>query len=131
MTALTLTILRRSWATRHRRRLLVLGGQVALGVVLLVAWEFFAGPPGDPHVLIDDYLVSQPSDIWAALVDWYARGLIWPNVYTTVYETVIGFLLGSLLGAGRGLNLHIQLAVAAGGYLVAVILAWLTIGNSG
>jgi len=40
-------------------------------------------------------------------------------------------LLGSLLGAGRGLDLRIPLAVAAGGYLVAVILAWITIGNSG
>jgi MFS transporter, DHA2 family, methylenomycin A resistance protein len=40
-------------------------------------------------------------------------------------------LLGSLLGAGRGLDLQIPLAVAAGGFLVAVILAWITIGNSG
>ncbi|HUB23092.1 MAG TPA: hypothetical protein VMA97_11860 [Streptosporangiaceae bacterium] len=40
-------------------------------------------------------------------------------------------LPGSLLGAGRGLDLRIPLAVAAGGFLVAVILAWITIGNSG
>jgi MFS transporter, DHA2 family, methylenomycin A resistance protein len=40
-------------------------------------------------------------------------------------------VLGSLLGAGRGLNLHLPLAVAAGGYLVAVILAWITIRNDG
>ena len=38
-------------------------------------------------------------------------------------------LLGSLLGAGRGLNLHTPLAVAAGGYLVAVALAWVTVRN--
>ena len=32
-------------------------------------------------------------------------------------------LLGSLLGSGRALSLHVPLAVAAGGYLVALALA--------
>jgi len=36
-------------------------------------------------------------------------------------------LLGSLLGSGRALSLHLPLAVAAGGYLVALALAALTI----
>ncbi|HEV2254095.1 MAG TPA: hypothetical protein VGS06_12950, partial [Streptosporangiaceae bacterium] len=36
-------------------------------------------------------------------------------------------LLGSLLGSGRALNLHVPLAVAAGGYLVALALAWIAI----
>ena len=36
-------------------------------------------------------------------------------------------LLGSLLGSGRALSLHIPLAAAASGYLVALALAWITI----
>jgi hypothetical protein len=36
-------------------------------------------------------------------------------------------LLGSLLGSGRALSLHVLLAVAAGGYLVALALAWIAI----
>ena len=36
-------------------------------------------------------------------------------------------LLGSLLGSGAALSLHLPLAVAAGGYLVAVALAAITI----
>ena len=36
-------------------------------------------------------------------------------------------LLGSLLGSGRVLNLHVPLAVAAGGYLVALALACIAI----
>jgi hypothetical protein len=36
-------------------------------------------------------------------------------------------LLGSLLGSGRGLSPHVPLAVAAGGYLVALALAWIAI----
>jgi hypothetical protein len=36
-------------------------------------------------------------------------------------------LLGSLLGSGRALSLHVPLAVAAGGYLVALALAWTAI----
>ena len=36
-------------------------------------------------------------------------------------------LLGSLLGSGRALSLHVPLAVAAGGYLVALALAWIAI----
>ena len=40
-------------------------------------------------------------------------------------------LLGSLLGSGHTLNLHLPLAFAAGGYLVALALAWLGIRNNG
>jgi len=40
-------------------------------------------------------------------------------------------LLGSLLGSGRALSLHLPLAVAAGGYLVALALAVLTIRGRG
>jgi len=36
-------------------------------------------------------------------------------------------LLGSLLGSGPALSLHVPLAVAAGGYLVALALAWIAI----
>jgi DHA2 family methylenomycin A resistance protein-like MFS transporter len=36
-------------------------------------------------------------------------------------------LLGSLLGSGRALRLHVPPAVAAGGYLVALALAWTAI----
>jgi MFS transporter, DHA2 family, methylenomycin A resistance protein len=40
-------------------------------------------------------------------------------------------LLGSLLGSGHALNLRIPLAAAAGGYLVALALAWIAIRNNG
>jgi MFS transporter, DHA2 family, methylenomycin A resistance protein len=40
-------------------------------------------------------------------------------------------LLGSLLGSGRALSLHLPLAVAAGGYLVALALAALAIRGRG
>jgi DHA2 family methylenomycin A resistance protein-like MFS transporter len=36
-------------------------------------------------------------------------------------------VLGSLLGSGRALSLHVPLAVAAAGYLIALVLAWTTI----
>ena len=40
-------------------------------------------------------------------------------------------LLGSLLGSGHALSLHVPLAVAAGGYLVALALAWIAIRGRG
>ena len=40
-------------------------------------------------------------------------------------------LLGSLLGSGPSPLLRIPLAVAAGGYLVALALAWVGIRNDG
>ena len=40
-------------------------------------------------------------------------------------------LLGSLLGSGHTLNLRLPLAFAAGGYLVALALAWMAIRNNG
>jgi len=36
-------------------------------------------------------------------------------------------LLGSLRGSGPALNLRLPLAVAAGGYLVAIALTWIGI----
>jgi DHA2 family methylenomycin A resistance protein-like MFS transporter len=40
-------------------------------------------------------------------------------------------LLGSLLGSGHTLNLRLPLAFAAGGYLVALALAWIGLRNTG
>jgi hypothetical protein len=39
-------------------------------------------------------------------------------------------VLGSLLGSGHTLNLRLPLAAAAGGYLVALALAWIAIRNA-
>ncbi len=40
---------------------------------------------------------------------------------------VLGSLLSSGTGPGHALNLHVPLAVAAAGYLIAVALAWAAI----
>ena len=40
-------------------------------------------------------------------------------------------MLGSLLGSGHTLNLHVPLAVATAGYLIATALAWFAIRGTG
>jgi NitT/TauT family transport system permease protein len=72
--------------------------RVALAALYLGAWEFFAGKPGEPHVLIDTFYVSQPSDIFHALQQWWDQGVLMSNIWITLQETLIGFMIGAALG---------------------------------
>jgi NitT/TauT family transport system permease protein len=70
--------------------------QVAVGVIFLTFWELAAGP------LIDPFFISEPSAVFAKLVDWIRRGELFPHLGITLYATVIGFALGSVSGFSVG-----------------------------
>jgi NitT/TauT family transport system permease protein len=70
--------------------------QVAVGVIFLTLWELAAGP------LIDPFFISEPSAVFATLVDWIRRGELFSNLGVTLYATVIGFVIGSILGFAIG-----------------------------
>ncbi|TXK40265.1 ABC transporter permease [Nonomuraea sp. C10] len=98
---------------RLTRRLLITAIQVALLVAGLAAWEYFAGKPGEPHVLIDQYYVSKPSLIWEAMGLWVSQNLLWPSLWVTLQTTVIGFVLGALAGLVAGFVLGVSPFLAA------------------
>lgn len=70
--------------------------QVAVGVLFLAFWELAAGP------LIDPFFISEPSAVFAKLVDWIRRGELFSHLGITLYATVIGFAIGSVSGFSVG-----------------------------
>ena len=91
-----------------RRRLVIIGVQVSVLALLLLAWQFFSGPKGGSHTLVDQFYVSRPTAIWHALHGFASRGVLWSATVTTVEEAVLGFLLGALIGLVLGIVLGVN-----------------------
>lgn len=87
---------------RRRRAVLVNGLRLAVLAIALVAWQILSGPPSRPGVLIDEFYVSKPTDIAAAIAKWYTAGVLWSSILTTLNETVLGFVIGAGLGIAFG-----------------------------
>ena len=82
---------------RHRRRaradrLIVSGGVVALGVAMLLIWEY-----GIEHVVNERY-VSSPSAVLAALVEQFQSGALARHVTATMTAAGGGYLIGIVVG---------------------------------
>jgi len=101
----------------RRRRVMVQGLRLLVGVVALGAWElsarFPSGAAWEAQVghagLIDKFFWSQPSDIAQSLWTWFRDGTelgpLWQQVLATMEETVGGFIVGSVLGVTFGVAL--------------------------
>lgn len=66
----------------------ILASQVALLVVLIVAWELASGP------VINEFFFSNPSEIADTLWTWTREGVLWDNARPTLVAAVLGFLIG-------------------------------------
>ena len=93
---------RRQQATR--RRFVVYGLRLLLGVAILAGWEV-----GARSGVIDKFFWSQPSDIAATLSRWVTEGTdlgpLSDQVLVTMEETVGGFFVGSIFGVVFGVVL--------------------------
>lgn len=100
---------RSSWF--GRRRILILGSQLVLLLIIMVVWELGSGYEGEPGAFLDQYTVSKPSEIWQALRGFEERGLLWNNILLSYRITLIGFAIGSsagfLFGLALGLNRYL------------------------
>jgi NitT/TauT family transport system permease protein len=108
-------------AAIRRHRVVIIALRIAVLVLVLGGWELAAS-----RKWIDPFFYSQPSLIWAQIVEWIrdgtSQGPLWVQVAVTLEETVIGFLIGGiggiicgiLLGRNRLLSdvfsLYIQIA---------------------
>lgn len=93
---------RRRSAAR-RKRLLVLAAQLLLLAGFIAFWE--AGSRlriDDEHFLIDPFLWSRPSRIWARALDWLSDGTILKNIFITLYEALMAFVSGVIAGVIAG-----------------------------
>jgi len=90
-------------AIRGRKRLII-GLRLAVLVIVLGGWEVAAR-----QKWIDPFFYSQPTLIWAQIVEWLrdgtSQGPLWQQVAVTLEETVIGFLIGAVAGVVCGILL--------------------------
>jgi NitT/TauT family transport system permease protein len=87
-----------------------LGWQVALGLLLLAAWQFLprVGFLAENFKFLNSFYISSPVDVAESVADLLtgsgAAGLsVWPYLRTTLFATIVGAVLGLALGALFGL----------------------------
>ncbi|HVE20537.1 MAG TPA: ABC transporter permease [Acidocella sp.] len=85
---------------RRRSRLVVLGCQIALILVLLGLWQLAVD-----HGLVSAFLYGSPATIFAGLMTTVNDGTIWNDTWLTGSETLAGFVLGNVIGTAIGLSL--------------------------
>ncbi len=84
-------------AERHRRkartdRLIVSGGVIALGVAMLLIWEYGIG------LVVNERYVSSPSAVLAALAEQFQSGDLGRHVTATMTAAGGGYLIGIVVG---------------------------------
>ncbi|HXE77197.1 MAG TPA: ABC transporter permease [Rhodanobacter sp.] len=91
-------------AAIRRHRVVIIGLRIAVLVLVLGGWQLAAS-----RKWIDPFFYSQPSLIWAQIVDWIrdgtSQGPLWQQVAVTLEETIIGFLIGGIGGIIAGILL--------------------------
>ncbi|QDL39602.1 ABC transporter permease [Rhodoferax sediminis] len=91
-------------AAIRRHRFVIIGLRIAVLVLVLGGWELSANLKW-----IDPFFYSQPSLIWAQIVEWIrdgtSQGPLWVQVAVTLEETMIGFLIGGIGGIICGILL--------------------------
>ena len=100
---------------RRRETVIVVAGQILLGVSSLLLWQFASGR------IVSDFWISSPGAVWQALIDLWTEGSLLPAIKVTLTETLLGFGLGAGLGVAVGLVLAISPIIAriVDPYLVA------------
>jgi NitT/TauT family transport system permease protein len=91
-----------------RSRAGILTIQAVIVVALLLAWEYGTGNPNERFVLLDEFYVGKPSEVWHTLADWYQTGLLLPNAWFTLKAALIGFGIGCAGGMLAGFFLGIS-----------------------
>ena len=83
--------------TTSRRSAPIVVWQVALGLTLLLAWEW-----GAASNRLDKFFFSRPSDVAARVWQWISSGSIWGHLAVTLTEAVLSFVIGVFLGVLLG-----------------------------
>lgn len=92
----------RSWWQRHQRRALVWASRLVMLAVVLIAWQFMAGP------VVSVEFASKPTLVWSQLSTWTLDGTLWSNTWITVQEILMGYVLGAVAGMVAGFALTPQ-----------------------
>lgn len=71
----------------------VLLARIAILFFFVLGWEL-AGRWG----LIDTFITSQPSRVFATIINLYQQGQLFYHIWVTMAENIIGFISGTILG---------------------------------
>src|SRR5215208_7268240 len=94
-----------------RMRLLSL--QVLIAVISMVAWYVLTTVPIGGVTLLPPFFFSNPVDVAARVVKWFADGTIWKHLWITLIESMLAFVIGSVAGVLVGFWFAQQPRVAA------------------
>ena len=78
-----------------RRKRAVTALRLGLLLAFFVLWELAARLG-----LVDAFIMSSPSRMWATFLSLFQSGELWLHLGTSLWETVAGFTLGTLIGTG-------------------------------
>jgi NitT/TauT family transport system permease protein len=92
----------RNPAARGKRRLLRLGVQLLVTVVILGLWQLLSGR------VIAAFLISDPVDVVRRLVSVMQTQTMWSDISVTAQELIVGYVLGVVGGALTGWVLGIS-----------------------
>ncbi|MFO1111956.1 MAG: ABC transporter permease [Bradyrhizobium sp.] len=94
-------------------RFTLLFWQVAVAVVALALWQFFATVEVFGKILLPPFFFSTPTDVFDQVVKWFVTGTIWKHLVVTLWESLLAFVIGSALGVLIGFWFARQPRVAA------------------
>src|SRR5258705_3905615 len=94
-----------------RMRLLSL--QVLIAVISVVAWYVLTTVPIGGVPLLPPFFFSNPVDVAARVVKWFADGTIWKHLWITLIEAMLAFVIGSVAGVLVGFWFAQQPRIAA------------------
>ena len=87
--------------------------QVAVAVVAMALWQFFATVPVFGRILLPPFFFSTPVDVFTQIVRWFVTGTIWKHLAITLWESILAFVIGSALGVAVGFWFARQPRIAA------------------
>lgn len=111
-------VTRRRPLTGTRRRVLVIGLQLAVAAVFLLAWEYVPriGSLQRSTHFLDPFFISSPSriarELWRLMTGTGGDPSLWGYLWPTVEASIIGVAVGMVLGGAAGLLLSSSRLVA-------------------
>jgi sulfonate transport system permease protein len=76
-----------------RARLTIL--QILVAVIAVAAWYVLTTYPIFGRIALPPFFFSNPVDVTAQIVAWFATGVIWKHLWVTLEESILAFVIGS------------------------------------
>src|SRR5512135_1528834 len=72
--------------------------QAGVAVIGIALWYLLSTHPVFGHIVLPPFFFSNPVDVAAQIVDWFATGVIWKHLWVTLEESMLAFVIGSFGG---------------------------------